>query len=110
MGMLSTLYQYANFAMIGGGFGVGIHNTLEAATFGMPIFIGPNYEKFQEAKDLLELGVISVIENAQELNSAVSALLIDDKNYNTISEQSRQYVKSNTGATQMILEFVGSHI
>lgn len=110
MGMLSSLYQYADFAMIGGGFGVGIHNTLEAATFGMPIFIGPNFQKFQEAKDLIELRVITVIENAQELNLAVTRLLNDDTEVQSVSEQSREYVKSNTGATQLILEFVENHI
>lgn len=110
MGMLSSLYQYADFAMIGGGFGVGIHNTLEAATFGMPIFIGPNYEKFQEAKDLIDLGVITVVENAQDLDLTLTSLLNDDSKVHAISEQSRQYVKSNTGASQMILEFVENHI
>ena len=106
MGMLSSLYQYANFAMIGGGFGVGIHNTLEAATFGMPIFIGPNYQKFQEAKDLLKLGVINLVNDAAELDKSISFLLNDVEKWNAISVQSKQYVKSNTGATKMILEFI----
>lgn len=110
MGMLSSLYQYADFAMIGGGFGVGIHNTLEAATFGMPIFIGPNYQKFQEAKDLLKLGVISVVTDAQELIEGVSLLKNDKQNWNSIAEQSKQYVKSNTGATQKILDYIEAHI
>ena len=52
IGLLSSLYAYADIAYIGGGFGKGIHNILEAATFGMPIFIGPNNQKFQEAVDL----------------------------------------------------------
>ncbi|NPD46157.1 MULTISPECIES: 3-deoxy-D-manno-octulosonic acid transferase [unclassified Lentimicrobium] len=110
MGMLSSLYQYANFAMIGGGFGVGIHNTLEAATFGMPIFIGPNYQKFQEAKDLLRLGVVNVVHDAAELNQAVSVLLDDVEKWNTIALQSKQYVESNIGATQMILEFIENQL
>lgn len=110
MGMLSSLYQYADFAMIGGGFGVGIHNTLEAATFGMPIFIGPNYQKFQEAKDLLELGVITVVNDYQELNSCISLLQNDLGKWNTIALQSKQYVKSHTGATQMILDYIDSYV
>ncbi len=110
MGMLSSLYQYANFAMIGGGFGVGIHNTLEAATFGMPIFIGPNYHKFQEAKDLKNLGVVKVVKNSMDLSSAITPLLNDDSVYNSISRSSKEYVKSNTGATQTILKFVENQI
>ena len=54
--MLSSLYQYAKLAYIGGGFGTGIHNTLEAAAWEMPVIFGPNYQKFQEAKDLIAIG------------------------------------------------------
>ena len=50
IGMLSALYQYGDIAYIGGGFGVGIHNTLEAAAFGLPVIFGPNYAKFNEAR------------------------------------------------------------
>ncbi|ULT27945.1 hypothetical protein KUH03_15800 [Sphingobacterium sp. E70] len=56
IGLLSSLYGYGQVAYIGGGFGVGIHNTLEAATYGMPVLFGPNFKKFQEAKDLIEQG------------------------------------------------------
>jgi len=56
VGMLSSLYQYGTIAYIGGGFGKGIHNILEPATFGLPVFFGPNYQKFKEAVDLIELG------------------------------------------------------
>ncbi len=56
IGILSGLYQYCDIAYIGGGFGKGIHNILEAATFGKPIIFGPNYQKFKEAVDLIDLG------------------------------------------------------
>lgn len=56
MGILASVYGYATWSYIGGGFGVGIHNTLEAATFGLPVAFGPNYEKFKEARDLVTLG------------------------------------------------------
>src|SRR5690606_8440581 len=55
IGILSSVYRYGDIAYIGGGFGVGIHNILEAATFGLPVLFGPNYEKFKEAVDLLEM-------------------------------------------------------
>ncbi len=106
MGMLSSLYQYARFALIGGGFGAGIHNTLEAATFGMPIFIGPNYHKFQEAKDLIDKGVAFVFEDAQQLTTAFESLKSDTDKYQAVVKSSKKYVQSKTGATQMILDLV----
>lgn len=67
MGMLSSVYKYAKWGYIGGGFGKGIHNTLEAATFGLPIAFGPNYLKFKEACDLVSLGAATPVTSAQEL-------------------------------------------
>ncbi|RZJ97942.1 MAG: 3-deoxy-D-manno-octulosonic acid transferase, partial [Flavobacterium sp.] len=67
IGMLSALYQYGRFAYIGGGFGAGIHNTLEAAAFGLPVIFGPKFSKFQEAKDLIEIGAAKSISSADEL-------------------------------------------
>lgn len=58
IGILSSLYRYADVSYIGGGFGRGIHNTLEAACYGLPVIFGPNYHKFKEAKDLLALGAL----------------------------------------------------
>jgi len=110
MGLLSSLYQYADFAMIGGGFGAGIHNTLEAATFGMPIFIGPNYEKFQEAKDLIQLGVINVVSSEEDLLKEVSKFLENEEKRLQSSHISRDYVSGNTGATQMIYDYLLTQI
>ena len=103
MGMLSSLYQYANFALIGGGFGAGIHNTLEAATYGMPIFIGPNYHKFQEAKDLIKKGVISVFNDANELKDELETIINDKEKYNRIVNVSKEYVQEKSGATNLIM-------
>lgn len=110
MGMLSSLYQYANFALIGGGFGAGIHNTLEAATFGMPIFIGPNYYKFQEAKDLIDDEVVFVFENTEQLFSKLNKLNSDTTRYQSVVESSKRYVQSKTGATEMILNTVKEYL
>ena len=106
MGMLSSLYQYADFALIGGGFGAGIHNTLEAATYGMPIFIGPNYQKFQEAKDLIRKGVIAVFNDADEFKKAFGMILNDEDKYDHIVKTAKDYVKSNSGATDLIMKKV----
>ena len=98
IGILSNIYQYANIAYIGGGFGVGIHNILEAATFGLPLIFGPNYNKFNEAKDLIALGGAISIANYQELNLAI-------KHYNIFdSTISTDYIKNHSGATEIILE------
>src|SRR6185369_10014533 len=70
MGLLSSIYKYADIAYIGGGFGKGIHNTLEAAVFGIPVLFGPNYKKFSEAKMLIANGGGKSVKNFTELKSA----------------------------------------
>jgi 3-deoxy-D-manno-octulosonic-acid transferase len=98
IGMLSALYQYAEVAYIGGGFGVGIHNTLEAAAFGKPILFGPNYRKFQEAKDLLALGAAISIQNEEELKKGFQQL----KANSTAGGLAKSYVENQKGATETI--------
>lgn len=106
IGMLSYLYQYGQIAYIGGGFGVGIHNTLEAAAFGLPVIFGPNYSKFKEAKDLVRLECGFSINNETELQSTVKFLIEDDERYQAISKKTKDYVRDNTGATDAIMNYV----
>ncbi len=103
IGLLSSLYAYGDIAYIGGGFGKGIHNTLEAAAYGIPVIFGPNYQKFQEAKDLISEGAGFEIANAEELAITFQKLAVADncKKAGTIA---RQYVQSRTGATELILQ------
>jgi 3-deoxy-D-manno-octulosonic-acid transferase len=103
IGMLSSLYQYADIAYIGGGFGVGIHNILEAAAFGLPVIFGPNYEKFKEARDLVAQQTGFSINNEPELKSTVAFLVEDNMLYAAICDKARDYVKENTGATDIIV-------
>lgn len=103
IGMLSSLYQYGAVAYIGGGFGKGIHNILEAAAYGMPIICGPNYEKFQEAKDLIELGGAFSIDSYGYLEKQMNKLLSDKRVLKNTGETSRDYVKANKGATEKIM-------
>ena len=103
IGLLSSLYAYADVAYIGGGFGKGIHNTLEAATFGMPIFIGPENEKFQEATDMKELGVAIEIKSAQELIAQCDRLLTHQDRWDELKEKSANYVQNKAGATDKIV-------
>jgi 3-deoxy-D-manno-octulosonic-acid transferase len=104
IGILSNLYQYCDIAYIGGGFGVGIHNTLEAATFGKPICFGTNYHKFQEAIDLINLKVAYSISNQEELKQVLETLLNNEKIYNQSAEASKDYVKTKIGACKKIIE------
>jgi len=106
IGLLSSLYAYADVAYIGGGFGVGIHNTLEAATYGLPVIFGPKYEKFQEAVDLIDLKAAYSIKNYEELESKVSMLFSQENERKLAGGAAEKYVKSNAGATQKVMNFV----
>ena len=102
IGLLSKIYYYADIAFVGGGFGTGLHNILEPATFSVPIIIGPDYEKFNEAKDLVSLKACLVIRNIEELNTTLSALFINKKERTEKGELSRKYILENIGATEII--------
>ena len=103
IGMLSLLYKYAYLNYIGGGFGKGIHNTLEAAVYGKPLVFGPNFQKFEEAKELIKMGAATSIQNAEDLTSIVSLLDDDTELYNTKSANAKNYVVSNAGAVNKII-------
>jgi 3-deoxy-D-manno-octulosonic-acid transferase len=108
VGMLSSLYQYASIAFIGGGFGKGIHNSLEAAVFGMPVVFGPNYERFAEARELLQLGGAFSIKNKEELELVVSKVFGDYMLLSYISDISKKFVEQKKGATETIMLFVNT--
>lgn len=106
VGLLSSLYRYGNIAYIGGGFGVGIHNILEAATFGLPVIFGPNYKKFKEAVDLtFEGGAIS-ISNFEELLQALNNLINKKAEREKTSGICKNYVAKNVGSTKVIIKKV----
>lgn len=108
IGMLSSLYQYGEVAYIGGGFGAGIHNTLEAAAFGLPVIFGPKYEKFKEARDLVALKAGFSINTPEELAKAAQLIMADVEYHAFASEKIRQYVKDNTGATGKIISHIST--
>ena len=101
MGLLSTVYRFGQVAYIGGGFGVGIHNTIEAAVYGMPVLFGPNYHHFREAKGLIDAGAARSIKNYNELEEALEVAL---EHYQTIGAKAAEYVASETGATAKIYD------
>ena len=106
IGLLSSLYKYGDIAYIGGGFGKGIHNTLEAATFGLPIFFGPNYLKFQEAVDLIQQKSAFSINTYDDLNNLLSDLLHNANEIRQLGDKSATYVSQNCGATNKILDLI----
>lgn len=109
IGMLSSLYQYGKIAYIGGGFGVGIHNTLEAAAFGLPVIFGPNYKRFLEAKMLIAEGAAFSIGNGEELLRTMKEL--QNKEFrDTSGSAAKVLVKNNTGATEAIFSYLNEKV
>ena len=104
IGILSSVYSYATWSYIGGGFGVGIHNTLEAATFALPIAFGPNYHKFKEARDMISLGAATKVENATDLKGWFKPLREDAEHLNKVSATAKNYTIQNQGATALIMQ------
>lgn len=106
IGILSSAYQYGKIAYIGGGFGTGIHNTLEAAAFGLPVIFGPKYDKFQEAKDLLALQAAISIRSFEELSAAFIKLQKDQQ----AGPAAKKYVTDKTGSTDQIIQHLEQYI
>lgn len=104
IGILSSVYRYGKYGYIGGGFGSGIHNTLEAAVFGLPLAFGPNYEKFAEARDLVRLGGAVSISDAAELTAWLDTMQRDPDRYKQSSEVCAGYIRAHRGATQQIVQ------
>jgi 3-deoxy-D-manno-octulosonic-acid transferase len=103
VGLLSSLYRYGSYAYIGGGFGAGIHNILEAATFGMPVFFGPRYKKFREACQLNEIGGAIPVNTTEEFSQAMERLIVRPELREKAASISSEYVKYHIGATEIIL-------
>jgi 3-deoxy-D-manno-octulosonic-acid transferase len=108
MGMLSRLYHYAYITYVGGGLTKkGLHNTLEAAVFGKPVIIGPHYEKYIEAVELIKNGGAFVIENEFSFIDCITALSANHSGlYERTCKISGEYVRKNAGATQKIIQFI----
>ena len=103
VGLLSQLYRFGRFAYIGGAFGAGLHNTLEAAAFGLPVFFGPRYAKFQEAVALVELNCAFPASSAHELEAAFDRLYYNEDARLKVQDVSLEYVHTHAGATGRIL-------
>jgi len=107
IGMLSSLYRYGDIGYIGGSFGSGLHNVLEAATFGMPVLFGnKKYQKFQESVELIEEGSAKAVASSDEVKQYVSMWISNDQNRIELNTISKNYVASRIGATEIIMKKV----
>ena len=106
IGLLASVYGYATWAYIGGGFGVGIHNTLEAATFGLPIAFGPNYARFKEACDLVNLKAAQSVDSFDALEAWFCPLRDDADNLAEASRIAKAYTSKHQGATELFVKAI----
>lgn len=104
VGILSQLYRYADVAYVGGGFGKGIHNILEPAAFSVPIIIGPNYKKFNEAVDMVNLSMAFTIDKFRQMNNKITDFFFIKGSDVTIRKRIAEYMNSKKGATQQVVE------
>lgn len=105
-GLLSSMYNYGDVAYIGGGFGVGIHNTLEAAVWNMPVIFGPNNKKFQEAQGLLKSGGGFEINTYEDFTGLMGSLMNDETFLNQAGDKAGAFVAHLAGATDKVLASV----
>ena len=106
-GLLSSIYRYGTVAYVGGGFGVGIHNVLEAAVYGIPVFFGPNNYKFQEAQQLKACGGGIEISSRDEFEEKIAAMDKDSSVIENAGDAAGKYVSQNAGASARIFEVLG---
>jgi 3-deoxy-D-manno-octulosonic-acid transferase len=104
--LLSSIYGYADVTYVGGGFGVGIHNTLEAAVWDVPVIFGPNNERFQEAQGLKACGGGQEIHNADDFHRIMQHFIDVPEAITEAGRQSGKFVEQMTGATAKILSDV----
>ena len=101
IGILKNVYKYCSIAYVGGGFGKGIHNTLEVGSNNIPVIFGPNYKKFNEARDLIKQNSAKSIKNILEFSDFIN----NQKSWFDI-KNTQKYFEENQGSTQKIIEFL----
>ncbi len=110
IGVLTKVYSYADIAYVGGGFATGLHNTLEPAVFGIPVIIGPKYQGFNEAKELVSLGGISVVDSEKSFKEVIDTLLKDAILRTKMGKINAGYIQDQLGATKKILSYISEKI
>jgi 3-deoxy-D-manno-octulosonic-acid transferase len=107
-GLLSSIYRYGDVAYIGGGFGGGIHNTLEAAVYGIPVVFGPGYHKFKEAENLINCGGGFSVNSETAFADRVNSFISDPASRRRAGAAAGDFVDKNAGATEKILSYFTS--
>ena len=102
-GLLSSIYRYGEIAYVGGGFGVGIHNILEAAVYGIPVIFGPRYQKFMEAKELLDAKGAFTIRTFDDLKKHLDKMIQEPAYLKEVGKNADVYVNSRLGASEQVL-------
>ena len=111
IGLLTKIYSYADFSYVGGGFDRdGVHNVLEPAVFGSPVVIGPEYDKYQEAVDLVNVKGCLVANDQENFKKILSRLLTDSKFRDQTGEICWKFIQESKGATQLIVDFLDQRI
>lgn len=110
IGVLSSIYRYADVAYIGGGFGSGLHNIQEPAVNAIPVVFGPKYNNFREATDLVKQEGAFSIQSPEEMNKVLSVLLTDAQKYQFAASRCRAYMMENTGATEKIMDGLQTYL
>lgn len=108
IGILSKIYRYGHIAFIGGGFGSGVHNTVEAAVYGLPVLFGPNYKRFKEINDLIDIGGGFPVKDYQSFEKAITKLVEQPEFRKEVSSKNEAYVANHSGATTAILNYLKS--
>lgn len=106
VGMLSSLYRYAHVAYIGGAFGKGLHNILEAVVFGLPVFFGKKYHSFPEAVELVKHKTAFSINSSEELQEKIAELFSDLYTLEKIKQANKNYIEKNKGATNIVMNYL----
>ncbi|MFV0330478.1 MAG: 3-deoxy-D-manno-octulosonic acid transferase [Dysgonomonas sp.] len=106
-GLLSSLYRYGQLAYVGGGFGVGIHNVLEAAVYDIPVIFGPNFKKFREAQQLIEQGGGYSISDYQSFRGLMDEFLQYKESLDAAGLHAGNYVRSNARVVQRVMAVLG---
>ena len=103
IGLLTQIYRYADISYVGGGFATGLHNTLEPAVFGVPVLIGPQYQGFREAEELVAAGGVLVVRNAAEVGATAGELMANPQLREKTGKVNSDYIQENKGASEQIL-------
>jgi 3-deoxy-D-manno-octulosonic-acid transferase len=110
IGKLSMIYRYADVVLIGGGYGKGIHNTLEAAVYGKALFFGPTWQKFDEARGLIECGGALSVESPPDLVQSMCQILNEPEMMHQMGSNSKRFVSENLGATEQIMMYLSAKL